>query len=57
MLFNGKTSCRIVKSDSFDGATILLPGTHVDTEEDDITANTIIHNETADNLCNKHYSK
>ena len=50
MLFNGKTSCRIVKSDSFDGATILLPGTHVDTEEDDITANTIIHNETVDNL-------
>ena len=50
MLFNGKTFYRIVKSDSFDDATILLPDTQVDTEEDDITANTIIHNETADNL-------
>ena len=50
MLFNGKTSYRIVKSDSFDDATILLPDTQVDTEEDDIAANTIIHNKTADNL-------
>ena len=50
MLFNGKTSYRIVKSDSFDDATTLLPDTQVDTEEDDITANTIIHNDTADNL-------
>ena len=53
MLFNGKTSYRVVKSDSFDDATILLPGTQVDTEEDDITANTIIHNETADSLSAK----
>ena len=27
----------------------MLPDTQVDTEEDDITTNTIIHNETADN--------
>ena len=50
VLFNGKTSYRIVKSDSFDDATKLLPDTQVDTEEDDITTNTIIHNETAVNL-------
>ena len=49
-MFNGKTSNIIVKSDSFDDATIVLPDTQVDTEEDDITANITIHNETADNL-------
>ena len=48
--FNEKTSCRLVKSGSFDDVTILLSDTQVDTEEDDITANTIIHKETADNL-------
>ena len=42
VLFNGKTSYRIVKSVGFDDATILLPDTQVDTEEDDITTNTII---------------
>ena len=41
VLFNGKTSYRIVKSDGFDDATILLPDTQVDTAKD-ITANTII---------------
>ena len=50
VLLNGKTSYRIVKSDSFDDATILLSDTQVDTEQNDITTNTIIHNETADNL-------
>ena len=60
-LLNGKTSCRIVKLDSFDDATILLSDTQVDTEQSDITANTIIHNETADNLPSReitvHYSR
>ena len=50
MLYNGKTSYRIVKSNSDSEATILVPDTQVDTEEYDITANTIIHNETADSL-------
>ena len=50
VLFNGKTSYGIAKSDSFDDVTILLSDTQEDTEEDDITANTIILNETADNL-------
>ena len=50
VLFDGKTSNRIVKSDSFDDATIFLPDTQVDTEEDDITTNIIIHKGTADNL-------
>ena len=43
MSFHRKTSYRTVKSNSFDDATILLPDTQVDTKEDDITANTIIH--------------
>ena len=50
MLYNGKTSYRIIKSNSDSEATILVPDTQVDTEEYDITANTIIHNETADSL-------
>ena len=50
VLFNGKPSCRTVKSDSFDDATILFPYTQVDTEQDDINAKNIIHDETADNL-------
>ena len=50
MLLHEKTSYRIVKSDSFDDATILLPDTQVGIEEDDINTNTIIHNENADNL-------
>ena len=50
VLSNEKTSYRIVKSDSFDDITILLPDTKADTEEDDIIANTTIHNETVDNL-------
>ena len=49
-MFNGKPSYRIVKSDSFDDAAILLPDTQVDTEKDYITANTIIRNETTDSL-------
>ena len=50
VLLNGKISYRIVKSDSFGDATILLSDTQVDIEQNDITANTIIDNETADNL-------
>ena len=53
VLFNRKTSKRIVKSDSYGNGTILLPDTQEDTEEDDITTNTIIHNETANNSCYK----
>ena len=49
-MFNGKRSYRIVKSDSFDDAAILLPDTQVDTEKHYVTANTIIRNETADSL-------
>ena len=44
VLYNGKTSYRIVKSDSFGDATMLVHDTQLDTEEDDITGNTIIHN-------------
>ena len=50
VLFNGKTFYGIAKLDSFDDVTILLSDTQEDTEEDDITANTIILKETADNL-------
>ena len=62
MLFNGKASYRIVKSDSVSDATMLIPDTQVDTEKNNITLNTIIHSETADSLsdeenCNKHYSR
>ena len=34
---------RIVKSDSFDDATTLFPDTQIDTEDDGITADIIIH--------------
>ena len=50
MLFNRKTYYKIAESDSFEDAIILLPNTQGDTEEDDITGNTIIHNDCADNL-------
>ena len=50
MLINGKTSYRIVKLDSVGNTTILVPDTQVHAEEDRVTANTIIHNETADRL-------
>ena len=40
----------MINLDSVGDANILVPDTQVDTEEDDITANTIIHNETADSL-------
>ena len=48
VLFNGKTSYRIVKSDSVGYATILIPDTQMDKEKDDITANAILHNKSAD---------
>ena len=50
VLFNRKTYYKIAESDSFEDAIILLPNTQGDTEEDDITGNTIIHNDSSDNL-------
>ena len=47
MSVNGKSSYRILKSDSFGKAAIFLPDTQVDKEEDDITTNNIIHKKTA----------
>ena len=47
-LFNAKTFR--LKSDLVGDATILVPDPQVDTEEVDISANTIIHNETIDSL-------
>ena len=47
-LFNAKTFR--LKSDLVGDATILVPNPQVDTEEVDISANTIIHNETIDSL-------
>ena len=48
VLFSGKTSYRIVKPDSAGYVTILIPDTQMAKEEDDITANAIIHNKPAD---------
>lgn len=48
MLFNRKTCSRIVKPDSAGYVTILIPDTQVAKEEDDITANAIIHKKPAD---------
>ena len=50
VLFNGKTSYKILKADSAGYATILVPDTQVDKEEHDITANNIIYNETTGSL-------
>ena len=47
-LFNAKTFR--LKSDLVGDATILVPDPQEDTEEVDIAANTIIHNETMDSL-------
>ena len=47
-LFNTKTFR--LKSDLVGDATILVPDPQEDTEEVDIAANTIIHNETMDSL-------
>ena len=47
-LFNAKTFK--LKSDLVGDATILAPDPQVDTEEVDIAASTIIHNETIDSL-------
>ena len=48
MLFSGKTSYRIVKSDSFDDATILLPDTLVDETGDTLSTRGTATNTTAD---------
>ena len=53
VLLHGKASYRNVKSDSVGNATILIPYTQVDTEEDDITANMILNGKTADRLSTK----
>ena len=46
MLFNGKTSYRIVKTDTVSDTTVLLPDTQEEKPEDITTKDTIILDET-----------
>ena len=53
-MFNGKISCRIVKTDSVDNATFLVSDTQVDNSEDERTdANTIFLEENTTNILEK----
>ena len=54
MMFNGKISYRIVKTDSVDHATISVPDAQVDNSEDERTdANTIFLEENTTNILEK----
>ena len=46
VIFNGKTSYRIVKTDNVSDATVLFPGTREKTPEDITTEDAIILDET-----------
>ena len=46
MVFNGKTSYRIVKTDNVSDATVLFPYAQEETPEDITAEDTIILNET-----------